>query len=49
MVIPRFMNKWRKKKNKKKSKALYLIGQHEDGLHGEAPGAEVEQVFQTGS
>ena len=23
----------------------HLVGQHEDGLHGEAPGAEVEEVL----
>ena len=27
----------------------HLVGQHEDGLHGEPPGAEVEEVFKAGA
>ena len=27
----------------------HLVGQHENRLHGEAPGAEVEEVFERGS
>ena len=27
----------------------HLVGQHEDGLHGEPPGAEVEEVLKAGA
>ena len=27
----------------------HLVGQHEDGLHGEPPGAEIEEVLKAGA